>query len=169
VPRVGGICRGDRSTISRYRAAADPLCGASHYNPIVAEYFRRDAVLAAASQFGRFLLVGGFATATQYAVLVLLVELAKQDPVTSSAIGYLCGSALSYWSNRIWTFGSTVSHVTAGSRFVAMMALGFCCNAFVMLLMTRTALFPYLFSQLAATVLTLALNFSLARFWVFRR
>jgi putative flippase GtrA len=153
----------------RYRAAAGPLRGASHYNPIVAERSRRIAVFSAATQFVRFLLVGGLATATQYAVLVLLVELAKGDAVTSSAIGYVCGSVLSYWINRLWTFGSTVSHFAAGSRFVAMVSLGFCCNAVVMFLMTRTALFQYLLSQAVATGITLALNFSLARFWVFRR
>jgi putative flippase GtrA len=133
------------------------------------QYFERDAVLAGAPQFARFLLVGGFTTVTQYAVLVVLVELAGQGAVAASAIGYLCGAALSYWMNRVWTFRSTVSHAAAGSRFAVMVGLGFCCNALVMVLMTRIELLPYLVDQVVATVLTLALNFSLARFWVFRR
>jgi putative flippase GtrA len=133
------------------------------------QYVRRVAVLAAVTQFARFVLVGGLTTAAQYAVLVVLVELAKQDAVVSSAIGYLCGAALSYWMNRVWTFASTVSHAAAGSRFAVMVALGFCCNALAMLVLTRTGQLPYLVSQVVATVFTLVLNFSLARFWVFRR
>lgn len=133
------------------------------------EYFRPVAVPAAVSQFARFVLAGGFATGAQYAVLVLLVELTKQDAVVSSAIGYLSGAGLSYWMNRVWTFRSTVPHAAAGSRFAVMVALGFCANALLMIVLTRAGHFPYLASQVVATVFTLALNFSLARIWVFSR
>ena len=58
------------------------------------------------SQFGKFLLVGGFATALQYAVLAVLVQTAGIDPVLASSIGYLVSALANYELNYRLTFRS---------------------------------------------------------------
>ena len=60
------------------------------------------------SQFGKFLLVGAFATALQYVVLALLVQTAGMDPVLASSIGYLLSALANYDLNYRLTFRSHV-------------------------------------------------------------
>jgi len=76
---------------------------------------------------------------------------------------------LSYSLNRQWTFRSTGPHGRLVVRFALMVAAGLCLNSAVMYLGIRMLGLYYLFAQCIATAVTLAMNFLVARIWVFRR
>ena len=59
------------------------------------------------SQFGRFLLVGGFSTLLQYVILAFLVRTAGTDPVVASSIGYVLSAIVNYDLNYRLTFRSS--------------------------------------------------------------
>ena len=67
----------------------------------------------------RFLLVGGTATAMQYAVLVALVRWAGVGPTLASCIGFVLSAVLNYALNRRFTFRSQARHAQALPRFAA--------------------------------------------------
>jgi putative flippase GtrA len=120
------------------------------------------------SQFAQFAFVGCAATALQYLVLVLLVQGFQVSAQCASAVGFGCGAALSYLLNRQWTFQSTGPHARLVVRFALMVAAGFCLNSALMYSGIRMLGLYYLFAQCIATAVTLAMNFLVARIWVFR-
>jgi len=128
---------------------------------------RRDAASARLAQLWRFLLVGGVATLTQYLALMVLVEFAGNGPISSSALGYLCGAGVSYGLNRSWTFNSSAPHRKAMPRFAAMVCLGFLLNDAAMFVLTKWAGVNYLFAQVGASAIVLLANYLMARSIVF--
>jgi len=118
-------------------------------------------------QFGQFAIVGGAATSLQYILLIGLFQLFQVSPLSASAVGFACGAALSYLLNRQWTFRSTRPHSRLIVRFALMVAAGLCLNCTFMYLGVRVLGLYYLFAQCMATLVTLVVNFILARTWVF--
>jgi putative flippase GtrA len=119
-------------------------------------------------QFGQFAVVGCIATAVQYLVLIVFFQLFQISPQSASAVGFACGAAVSYLLNRQWTFRSTGPHRRLVMRFTLMALGGLCLNSAVMYLGIRILGLYYLFAQCLATLVTLAMNFLVARIWVFR-
>lgn len=118
-------------------------------------------------RFIRFVLVGGFATAIQYLVLILLVYLAGTDPVLASAVGFLVSAIANYIVNYHYTFGSNQRHVTALSKFTVLASVGLFLNSSLMSGLIRLGL-HYLVSQVIATVVVLLWNFVGNSIWTFR-
>lgn len=85
-------------------------------------------------QLPRYLLVGGFATASHYGVFLLLIGLT--GPLPASLAGALAGTLLSYLGNRRWTFAQNRSASGNGQlmRF-AITALGYNLGNAVMMLL----------------------------------
>jgi len=119
-------------------------------------------------RFIRFALVGGIATATQYAILVVLVETIRVNAVFASAIGFLVSSVLNYRLNYSFTFGSDLPHTTAFPKFFFTALMGLLINTGTMFLLIDLLGVHYLLSQVAATGLTLVWNFSINSLWSFR-
>ncbi|HEY7885460.1 MAG TPA: GtrA family protein [Cellvibrionaceae bacterium] len=118
-------------------------------------------------QFSSFLLIGGGATAVQYLVLVILVELTRLPPVASSALAYGAGAIANYMGNYYLTFKSTASHVGSIARFTLVVFIGLGVNTLVF--WAGLKLLPhYLLAQLLATGVTLLVNFVLHRSFTFR-
>ena len=119
------------------------------------------------SQFGKFLLVGAFATALQYVVLALLVQTAGMDPVLASSIGYLLSALANYDLNYRLTFRSHVPYFGGMFRFGLVAAAGFMLNGLVIGVGTKALGLHYLLAQVAATVVVLFWNFFANRRWTF--
>jgi putative flippase GtrA len=118
-------------------------------------------------QFQKFAIVGGLATATQYAVLVGMVRILGANPVFASSCGYVISALLNYYLNYRLTFRSVQSHGRALPRFAAVAAVGLLINATVVWVLSEHSPLPYLAAQVVATVIVLAWNFSANRRWTF--
>ncbi len=126
---------------------------------------RTDMVLL--SQFSRFALVGGFSTALQYLILVLLVRAAGTDPVVASSVGYVLSALANYDLNYRLTFRSRVPYLGGMLRYSLVMATGLVLNGAIMAVGTKAIGVHYLLAQVAATVVVLFWNFFAHRRWTY--
>ena len=121
-----------------------------------------------ASQFSKFTLIGGLATAVQYAILVILTKYWGWDPVLASTVGYVCGATLNYYLNHRLTFRSVEKHFLAVPRFALVASIGLSLNAVIMTVAIRSMGLPYLLSQVVTTAIVLFWNFNANRTWTYR-
>jgi putative flippase GtrA len=120
------------------------------------------------SPLGKFLIVGGLATATQFAVLFLLVELHICSELVASGLGYGAGAVVNYLLNYYVTFNSGQSHLATLPKFVAVVGFGLSVNTLVFYI--ANAILPwYGLSQCVATGASLVANFLLHKFWIYRK
>jgi putative flippase GtrA len=118
-------------------------------------------------RFGRFVLVGGAATAFQYIVLIACVQELSLAPVAASAIGFALSSVLNYCLNYRLTFRSSRAHTSALPRFLLIAGIGLGANSIAMWALTKPAHLGYILSQLIATTLVLLWNYIANRKWTF--
>lgn len=113
--------------------------------------------------FGGLSLVG---TAAHYLVLLLWVEAAGMGAWTGSVVGATVGLLVNYLLHSRVTFASAARGPRTFARFVLSAAGGFITNAAVMAGLLAVA-WHWLPAQLAATAAAFAVNYLLAKFWVF--
>lgn len=118
-------------------------------------------------QFGRFLVVGGIATALQYAILLAMTVGAGVQPLVASSVGFMASAAANYTLNRRFTFRSDVNYFAGLERFSIIVAVGLALNAMVMAAGTALAGMNYIASQIVATAVVLLWNFHVNRLWTF--
>lgn len=118
-------------------------------------------------RFARFALVGGGATLLQYGLLILFIEVLYANPVFASAAAFCLSAGANYWLNYHFTFTSQRQHAQTLPRFllVALAGLGINTGSFAAL----QAVLHYLAAQVIATTITLASNFALHQYWIYRR
>lgn len=120
------------------------------------------------AQFPVFLVVGLLATATHYIVLWVGISTFQLKAVIASSVGFLFGALLNYLLNYYWTFNASQKHKVAIIRFLCMLFLSGVLNAFILGALISIGIALWL-SQVSATVLLVALNYSLSKTWIFRR
>ena len=125
------------------------------------------AIHSASTQLLRFVAAGAACTLLQYLILVLGVEVAAADAMLASGTGYLASSVLNYALNRRYTFGGAVSHRTAVTRYLIVMASGLALNLAGMRLLHAGLHWHYLYAQMLVTLLVLLWNFAWHRQWTF--
>jgi putative flippase GtrA len=118
-------------------------------------------------QLGRFLVVGGTATALQYAILLTLTGYAGVRPLLASSIGFVASACANYTLNRRFTFRSDVNYFTGLERFFIIAGGGLALNAIVIAAGTTVAGLHYVAAQLMATAVVLLWNFQMNRLWTF--
>ena len=119
------------------------------------------------SQFGKFLLVGGFSTVLQYLILAFLVQTAGTDPVVASSVGYVLSALVNYDLNYRLTFRSRVPYFGGMTRFALVHTAAFVLNGAIMAVGTKVFGLHYLVAQVAATIVVLFWNFFANRRWTF--
>jgi putative flippase GtrA len=130
-------------------------------------------------KFIKFAVIGGAATLLQFFLLGLFVELGGLIPVVASAVSYALSAIANYLANYHLTFASHASHSQTLPKFIVTAALGLALStslfaAFLYVLenylLTGTQLLEtaYLIAQLFATLITLAVNFLMHKFWIYR-
>jgi len=119
-------------------------------------------------KFLLFLGVGGLATAIQYGILILFVELWSITAIIASSVGYVVSSIANYLLNYAYTFKSDEKHTKALSKFVAVAATGLLLNAFIMYVLVTALTVHYVVSQLTSTAVILLWNFVLHKTWTFK-
>ena len=116
------------------------------------------------SRFPRYLVVGGIATGSHYAVFAALIDRAL-EPGLGAAAGAGTGGILSYLLNRYWTFDSRRPHRQAIPVFVGVAALIVLANALLVgTLADRLGSWP---AQIVATGCMTLLGFLAHRKWSF--
>ena|SRR5215469_14519805 len=118
-------------------------------------------------RIGVFGLVGSVATAIQYAILILGVELLALRPAVASGIGFVVSATVNYYLNHRLTFRSSRPHLSAASRFIVVAGVGLLLNVAAMELLTVRWRVPYLLGQITATALVITWAFCGSAFWTF--
>lgn len=137
--------------------------------PLAAPQKATRRVRALAERFIRFGLIGGLATAIQYAILVVLVRGIAADPVVASAAGFCVSAGMNYGLNYRFTFRSRKRHRETLAKFMTLAVIGLALNSMTMALAVRLLDVGYLLAQLFATALVLLWNFLGNEFWTFRQ
>ena len=119
-------------------------------------------------QFARYTIVGLCATATQYILLISLVELVHIQAVVASSIGSIAGSLVSYFMNHRFTFKSAKRHREALWKFYSIASIGVTLNALFMYLGVEQLHMHYFTAQLLTTAIILFWNFAGNRYWTFK-
>ena len=119
-------------------------------------------------KFFWYALAGGIATASHYAVLLVLVEVFDRSAAPSSSAGALVGAITAYLVNRQLAFrGAGAGHSQALPRFMLVAVLGAVLNGALVWTGTHALGWHYLAAQVAATILVLGLTYRLNRSWTF--
>jgi putative flippase GtrA len=111
-------------------------------------------------------MVGGVATAIQYALLVLLVRAFGMAPTPASSIGFVLSAGVNYLLNYRFTFHSNRPHGPAAAKFGLLAGTGLLINAAIMHLMIGAGAY-YLIAQVCATGVVLFWNFIGNTLWTF--
>ena len=117
------------------------------------------------TQFKRFLAGGAVATLLHWAVMAALIGLGAMPPM-ATAVGAGMGLLANYLAQHRYTFRSRQSHQTAFPRYVSAAATGWLVNLVAFVAMQRAGA-ALIAAQLAATAIATAINFFLARRFVF--
>lgn len=119
------------------------------------------------SSLGRFLLVGGLATAVHYLITALLHGLAGWPMVLASAIGFTVSAIGNYALNARFTFRSERSHRSAFPRFALTAGAGLLINSLLLTALLGLGLHAVL-AQLMTTLGTLIWNYVINALWTFK-
>lgn len=118
------------------------------------------------TRFVRYFVVGGIATAIQYAILILLVRGLGMAATPASSIGFVLSAGVNYLLNYSFTFQSNRPHGPAAAKFGVLAGMGLLINAAIMRLMTGAGM-QYLIAQIFATGVVLLFGFISNTIWTF--
>ena len=118
-------------------------------------------------QLSAFLGVGVVATLTDYGTMIGLRQGFGIGPVVAALAGYCLGGIVSYLLNRRHTFATDRTHVEAGWRFAAVMAVGFTLTGIIMELLTNMLGAPYVPARIVTTGVVFVWNFIAHKLWTF--
>lgn len=114
-----------------------------------------------------FVLVGGFATGVQYAVMALLIWLVDCPLVLASGIGFVISAVANYLLNARLTFRSKESHGKTLPRFIVTALLGLAINSLLLAFLVSLGMHPAL-AQLLTTLGVLLWNYTINALWTFK-
>ena len=118
--------------------------------------------------FFRYGLVGGFATAAHYLVLILCVEAMQWPAYLGSGIGAVVGAQVAFFGNRSFTFAHDGALRPAWLKFQGTALLGALVGMAIVAAGVNAG-WHYLVAQIVATLTSLVLTFTVNRAWTFRR
>lgn len=118
-------------------------------------------------QISMFFGVGVISIAADYGTFFVLLHLLDLDEVPAALGGYAIGGLVNYLLNRGHTFATERSHLEAGWRFMAVMAVGFTLTGlFMQLFANMLDINPWV-SRVVTTGIVFVWNFVAHRNWSF--
>ncbi|MEO8154420.1 MAG: GtrA family protein [Rhizobacter sp.] len=117
--------------------------------------------------FFRYGLVGGFATAAHYVVLILCVEALLWPACIGSGVGAVTGAQVAFFGNRRFTFAHEGALGPAWVKFQGTALLGALVGMAIVAVGVHWG-WHYLAAQVVATLTGLVLTFAVNRAWTFR-
>lgn len=121
------------------------------------------------AQLLRFGAVGGLATGTHVAVVVVLVEAAGRGMLGANALAFAGALAVSYGGNRLWTFRSAGALGCEMPRFLLVALVGLALNQAIVYATVERLGWDYRLALLLVVLVVPATSFALNREWVFAR
>ena len=120
----------------------------------------------------RFLLVGSTGTVINFGLLWMLTEYAGMWYILSAAIAGLLATVNNYTLNHLWAFGdrkgSNGNKVLGFLKYSTAVGIGYLAYLALMALLTEVGIW-YILSAGIATAVTIAIRFSAANWWVWRK
>lgn len=113
----------------------------------------------------KFLVGGTSAVLTDYVGYRVLLS-AGWDLSAAKAVSYVCGAAVGFVINKLWTFESRGFSKAEIIKYVILYAFSACANAFVNWIVSIVFAAP-LFAFLCATGVSTVINFLGQKFFVF--
>jgi len=110
-------------------------------------------------RFTLFAAVGGLCTGIQYLILVYLVSMHDWHATAASSLGFITSASVNYLLNYKITFRSRNPHASALPRFLVISGIGLGLNGVILQAGIAYTSVPYLWCQVAATVVVLCWNF----------
>jgi putative flippase GtrA len=117
--------------------------------------------------FIRYAVVGVFATAAQYCLLIVCVEFGGWQAFVASGFGAVVGAQVAYAGNRWFTFDHRGELLSSWLRFQATAMVGVLLGMALVGVAVHLGL-HYLIAQVIATLLSMAITFAINRAWTFR-
>ena len=136
-------------------------------------------------QFGRYAVVGGMGTVSDFVVTVFLIELGSVTVLLAGACGFAVAVVQNFLLNRLWTFPGSDHYNTRGQmvRFALVSLVGLAIHLFLFALVDKTLMpywstwlgsaeraftLNYRFAKLCAISVTLIWNYTANRIWTFK-
>lgn len=136
-------------------------------------------------QFGKYAVVGGMGTVSDFVVTVILIELGGVTVLLAGACGFAVAVVQNFLLNRLWTFPGSDHYNTRGQmvRFALVSLVGLAIHLFLFSLIDRTLTphwtiwlgsaerafdWSYRFAKLCAIFVTLIWNYTANRLWTFK-
>lgn len=116
-----------------------------------------------------FLAAGAIGTVVQYVVLWWGVEARGLPAPLASGLGYALGAVVNYCLSYFFIFKSDAAHLQSVSRFVMMVAIGWMLTMGMMWVLDKKFDWYYWPAQILTTLVVLAWNFLVSRWWVFKK
>lgn len=118
-------------------------------------------------QFGRFLLIGGTATALDLTVSYLVIR-SFGRPYAAGIVGLLVASVFNYGFNRLWTFRSRDPKIAReAARFYTVLLVQGVIHALIYSLLLPLLGF-WLYAKLLTSAIVVFWHFLGHKFWTFR-
>lgn len=121
-----------------------------------------------AAQFVRFCIIGLLCTCLNYGVFYLLCEATNIHYIVASAIGFISGTVVGYFLNKLWTFG--VKKKKHGYVFKYFLVYTF--SLVVGLVLLKFLVVYYHMQEKIAGLLiigvTTMINFVGSKYWIFK-
>jgi putative flippase GtrA len=118
--------------------------------------------------FVKFVGIGGLATAFQYGLMILFIEIFSINAILASAVSYAISALFNYTANYYLTFKSDAKHLQTLPKFMIATVLVLMLNTLLFSLFFKLGL-HYLLAQVFATTATLFVNFIVHKFWIYRK
>lgn len=120
-------------------------------------------------QFIKFALVGVINTTIHYTVFYTLYRYLGVYHLLASTSGFMLAVINSYMMNRYWTFNSSADDISQEFfRFFLISVFAFFVNLAGMFLLVEYLLVAPPLAQFLTIIITLIINFTFNRYWVFR-
>lgn len=113
----------------------------------------------------RFVIVGGAASATHFAVGLSLNRFAHWAPWQANIAAFLVALLVSYFGNSIVTFGVEARRADAFAKFALMSVAAFALNQGIVTLLTVFAHWPYWAALCVVLILVPPMTYVLAKYW----
>ena len=112
--------------------------------------------------------VGAIATALQYILLTIQVELISVGAVLASFIAYAISSIVNYLMKYHYVFSSQQKHRKTAPRYLIISSIGLALNTLLMYIGVEGFGLHYLASQIIVTGIVLVWNYTASALWTFR-
>ncbi len=118
----------------------------------------------------RFIVVGLFVTALNYAIFAVLFSLLHIPYRTAYAAGYVCALVCGFIANKQWTFNTkATSYASEGTRYVLVYTATMLIGLGVLSVLVELAGIHPLLANILTVLVTATLNFFGLRYVVFRQ